>query len=148
MFSSSCHGHGNSYIIKYLRRLGVSTKAVSIFGVKYDLTITVIKSQVAIEVCPVNCIHYVEREDLPILEYLIRPQQKSSNGVYGGGWERPRNVFMAARTFKRQVEDKKMGAAGIVRPLIRMVSSLEMSIKMAMSLSFKFWEVIQTCLVS
>lgn len=68
----------------------------------------------AIDLCPVNCIHYVEREDLSILEYLMRPHPKSSNGVYGGGWERPRNVFMAARTFKRQMEDKKMRVAGIV----------------------------------
>jgi len=65
----------------------------------------------AIDLCPVNCIHYVEREDLPILEYLIRPQQKVGNGVYGGGWERPKNVFMAARTFKRQWDEKKAAAA-------------------------------------
>lgn len=60
--------------------------------------------KVALEACPVNCIHYVDREDLPILEHLIRPQPKASNGVYGGGWERPTNVFMAARTFKRKIE--------------------------------------------
>jgi hypothetical protein len=66
--------------------------------------------QVAIDLCPVNCIHYVEREDLSILEYLIRFQQKQSNGVFGGTWERPRNVFMAARTFKRQMEEKKIRA--------------------------------------
>jgi len=66
--------------------------------------------KVAIDLCPVNCIHYVEREDLSILEYLIRFQQKQSNGVFGGTWERPRNVFMAARTFKRQMEEKKIRA--------------------------------------
>jgi len=60
----------------------------------------------------VNCIHYVEREDLATLEYLIRPQQKPGVGVYGGGWERPKNVFMAARTFKRQMEEKKARASG------------------------------------
>lgn len=70
------------------------------------------KIKEAIELCPVNCIHYVEREDLAILEYLIRPQQKPGTGVYGGGWERPKNVFMAARTFKRQVEEKKARATG------------------------------------
>ncbi|KAJ7551091.1 hypothetical protein O6H91_07G133500 [Diphasiastrum complanatum] len=57
----------------------------------------------AIESCPVNCIHWVEREDLPILEHLMCPQPKSSCGVYGGGWERPSNIFMAARTFKRRM---------------------------------------------
>ncbi|MCO5587734.1 hypothetical protein L7F22_041686 [Adiantum nelumboides] len=59
--------------------------------------------KVALEACPVNCIHYVDKEDLPILEYLMRPQPKASNGVYGGGWERPSNVFMAAKTFKRKI---------------------------------------------
>ncbi|KAL2634948.1 hypothetical protein R1flu_006427 [Riccia fluitans] len=63
--------------------------------------------KMAREVCPVNCIHLVEREDLPTLEYLIRPRAKPSNGVYGGGWERPSNVFMAARTFKKQQEEQQ-----------------------------------------
>jgi hypothetical protein len=58
----------------------------------------------------VNCIHLVEREDLATLEYLIRPQAKPSNGIYGGGWDRPRNVFMAAATLKRQAEEKRARA--------------------------------------
>lgn len=58
----------------------------------------------AIDACPVNCIHYVEREDLPVLEYLIQPQPRASNGVFGGGWDRPRNVFMAARAFQRRMK--------------------------------------------
>lgn len=69
--------------------------------------------KVALQACPVNCIHYVEREDLPILEYLMRPQPKASHGVYGGGWERPANIFMAARTFKRKIEaDSMPGSTG------------------------------------
>ena len=46
----------------------------------------------------------------------MRPQQKQGNGVYGGEWGRPRNVFMAARTFKRQLEEKKArpGSTGMV----------------------------------
>ncbi|KAH7433055.1 hypothetical protein KP509_07G052800 [Ceratopteris richardii] len=65
--------------------------------------------KVALEACPVNCIHYVEKDDLPILEYFMRPQPKASNGVYGGGWERPSNVFMAAKTFKRKINaDSKL----------------------------------------
>lgn len=60
--------------------------------------------KVALDSCPVNCIHYVEKDDLPFLEYLMRPQPKASNGVYGGGWERPTNIFMAARTFKRKFQ--------------------------------------------
>lgn len=62
--------------------------------------------QMAIESCPVNCIHYVEREDLPVLEYLIRPQPRASNGVFGGGWDRPTNVFMAARAFQWRMQAK------------------------------------------
>ncbi|XP_002971106.2 chaperone protein dnaJ C76, chloroplastic [Selaginella moellendorffii] len=58
--------------------------------------------KVAIQTCPVNCIHWVERSDLSIYEYLIRPQPRPSNGVYGGGWERPSNIFMAAKAFKHQ----------------------------------------------
>ncbi|CAM6103178.1 unnamed protein product [Calypogeia fissa] len=67
--------------------------------------------KMAREACPVNCIHLVEREDLAFLEFLIRPQPKPSNGIYGGGWERTRNVFTAAATLKRQAEEKKVTAS-------------------------------------
>ena len=84
--------------------------------------------QQAIESCPVNCIHYVEREDLAVLEYLIRPQQKQGNGVYGGGWDRPKNVFMAARTFKRQMEDKKTRATGTYSfPVLSLLETIRLT---------------------
>eukprot|EP01018_Ginkgo_biloba_P003368 Gb_02355 [translate_table: standard] len=61
--------------------------------------------KVSIDSCPVNCIHRVDREDLPILEFLVRPHPKASNGVFGGGWERPSNVFMAAKTYKQKLKE-------------------------------------------
>ncbi|KAG0580068.1 hypothetical protein KC19_4G144700 [Ceratodon purpureus] len=95
----------------------------------------------AIELCPVNCIHYVEREDLAVLEYLIRPQQKQGNGVYGGGWERPKNVFMAARTFKRQMEDKKTRATGSVmkETPAQKQARMEAEFKMKAGAFWRFW---------
>lgn len=63
--------------------------------------------QVAVESCPVNCIHWVERQELPVLEFLARPQPKEGHGVFGGGWERPRNVFAAAKNFAKRLEREK-----------------------------------------
>lgn len=42
--------------------------------------------------------------ELPLLEFLIRPQPKESYGVYGGGWERPGDVFSAAKRLKKHLE--------------------------------------------
>lgn len=64
------------------------------------------KSQVSVESCPVNCIHWVETEELPVLEFLIQPQPKDGYGVFGGGWERPANVFTAAKSFNKQLKRK------------------------------------------
>ncbi|XP_038715331.1 chaperone protein dnaJ C76, chloroplastic-like [Tripterygium wilfordii] len=58
--------------------------------------------EVAVDSCPVNCIFRVESEELPVLELLIQPQYKEGYGVFGGGWERPANVFKAAESFKKQ----------------------------------------------
>lgn len=60
--------------------------------------------QVAVESCPVNCIHWVGSEELPVLEFMARPQPKEGHGVFGGGWERPKDVFAAARNFARKLE--------------------------------------------
>lgn len=62
------------------------------------------KLEVAMESCPTNCIHWVESEDLPLLEFLARPQPKEAHGVFGGGWERPRDVFAAAKSFNKQLK--------------------------------------------
>ena len=60
--------------------------------------------QVAVESCPVNCIHWVGSEELPVLEFMARPQRKEGHGVFGGGWERPKDVFAAARNFAKKLE--------------------------------------------
>ncbi|KAK7339559.1 hypothetical protein VNO77_20233 [Canavalia gladiata] len=62
--------------------------------------------EVSVESCPVNCIHWVETEELPVLEFLIQPQPKDEYGVFGGGWERPANVFTAAESFSKQLKSK------------------------------------------
>ena len=53
-----------------------------------------------------NCIHWVEREELEVLEFLIQPQQKEGHGIFGGSWERPANVFMAAKSFNKQLKEE------------------------------------------
>ncbi|KAL6314007.1 hypothetical protein AAG906_011740 [Vitis piasezkii] len=64
------------------------------------------KIEVSVDSCPVNCIHWVDREELAILEFLIQPQPKEGYGVFGGGWERPANVFMAAKAFNKQLKQQ------------------------------------------
>lgn len=58
-----------------------------------------------------NCIHWVDREELPVLEFLIQPQPKKGYGVFGGGWERPANVFMAAKAFNKQLQQQAAGGS-------------------------------------
>ena len=48
----------------------------------------------------------MDREELAILEFLIQPQPKEGYGVFGGGWERPANVFMAAKAFNKQLKQQ------------------------------------------
>ncbi|XP_047956513.1 chaperone protein dnaJ C76, chloroplastic-like [Salvia hispanica] len=60
--------------------------------------------EMSMESCPVNCIHWVDTEELAVLEHLIRPQPKEGYGIYGQGWERPANVFMAAKSFNKELE--------------------------------------------
>ncbi|XP_058091873.1 chaperone protein dnaJ C76, chloroplastic-like [Magnolia sinica] len=65
------------------------------------------KIEVSVDSCPVNCIHWVDREELPLLEFLIQPQRKQGHGVFGGGWERPSDVFMAAKSFNKQSKQQQ-----------------------------------------
>lgn len=67
--------------------------------------------EVSVDSCPVNCIHWVDREELPVLEFLIQPQPKKGYGVFGGGWERPANVFMAAKAFNKQLQQQAAGGS-------------------------------------
>ncbi|XP_015879312.2 chaperone protein dnaJ C76, chloroplastic-like [Ziziphus jujuba] len=64
------------------------------------------KLEVSVDSCPVNCIYWVDREELPVLEFLVQPQPKEGYGVFGGGWERPKNVFAAAESFSKQLKNQ------------------------------------------
>ncbi|CAI9111491.1 OLC1v1011719C1 [Oldenlandia corymbosa var. corymbosa] len=65
--------------------------------------------QVSVDSCPVNCIHWVNEDELQILEYLTQPQPKEGHGIYGQGWERPANIFAAAEAFKKKLNHQKEG---------------------------------------
>lgn len=65
-----------------------------------------VKIEVSVLSCPVNCIHWVDSEELPLLELLIKPQPKEGHGIYGQGWDRPKNVFMAAKVLKKQLKQE------------------------------------------
>lgn len=54
--------------------------------------------------CPVNCIHWVDKEELAVLEFLTQPKLKEGYGVFGQGWERPSNIFAAAKSFNKQLK--------------------------------------------
>ncbi|XP_012081287.1 chaperone protein dnaJ C76, chloroplastic isoform X2 [Jatropha curcas] len=62
------------------------------------------KIQVSVDSCPVNCIHWVDKEELTVLEFLIQPKPREGYGVFGQGWERPSNVFAAAKSFNKQLK--------------------------------------------
>lgn len=51
-----------------------------------------------------NCIHYVEKDDVAVLEYLMQGWERPGVGVFGGRWERPSNVFSAAKDFKKKLD--------------------------------------------
>lgn len=72
------------------------------------------KIEVSVDSCPVNCIHWVEREELQVLELLSRPQPKEGYGIFGQGWETPKNVFKAAKAFnKQQKQEENIGKASV-----------------------------------
>lgn len=45
-------------------------------------------------------------EELPVLEFLNQPQEKEGRGVFGGGWERPKNIFETAKFFNKQLKQQ------------------------------------------
>jgi hypothetical protein len=55
----------------------------------------------------VNCIHWVGSKELPLLEFVVRPQPKEAFGVFGGGWERPPDVFAAARYLQKKLRHQE-----------------------------------------
>lgn len=72
-----------------------------------SLHLDFVTQQISVDSCPVNCIHWVDTEELEVLEYLIQPQPKVGYGIYGQGWERPANVFMAAKSFNKQLKQQE-----------------------------------------
>lgn len=48
----------------------------------------------------------MDREELGVLEFLSQPQPVDAYGVFGGGWKRPANVFMAAKAFNKQLKEQ------------------------------------------
>ncbi|XAR51894.1 hypothetical protein NMG60_11006684 [Bertholletia excelsa] len=74
--------------------------------------------KVSVDSCPVNCIHWVDSDELPVLEFLVGPKPKEGYGIFGQGWERPNNVFAAARALNKQLNQeaesyKRKGAQDI-----------------------------------
>eukprot|EP00262_Sarcandra_glabra_P005701 TRINITY_DN17475_c3_g1_i1.p1 TRINITY_DN17475_c3_g1~~TRINITY_DN17475_c3_g1_i1.p1 ORF type:complete len:312 (+),score=47.50 TRINITY_DN17475_c3_g1_i1:53-937(+) len=65
------------------------------------------KIEVSVDSCPKNCIHWVDSEELALLEFLVRPQLKQAHGIFGGGWERPSDVFTAAKSFNKQLKQQQ-----------------------------------------
>ncbi|TVU11231.1 hypothetical protein EJB05_44804, partial [Eragrostis curvula] len=55
-------------------------------------------------VLPYELHPWVESQELPMLEFLVRPQPKDGHGVFGGEWKRPRNMFAAAKSFAKRLE--------------------------------------------
>uniref|UniRef100_A0A6N2M821 J domain-containing protein n=1 Tax=Salix viminalis TaxID=40686 RepID=A0A6N2M821_SALVM len=95
-----------------------------------------------IESCPVNCIYWA------LLEFLTQPQPKQGYGVYGQGWEKPANVFMAAKTLSKQLRQQaehnhNNGNANNCRgrkPLIQAEARANASLKIKMESFSKIWD--------
>lgn len=56
---------------------------------------------VAIESCPVDCIHWVERDDLPYLEHVTVNYEKVSVGIMQSQTSSSVNAFEAAESFQK-----------------------------------------------
>jgi hypothetical protein len=50
--------------------------------------------------CPVNCIHRVKRDDLPVLEHVMKCMTRVSVGTMNSYHHTQPNVFTAADTFR------------------------------------------------
>lgn len=62
----------------------------------------------AIQSCPVECIHEVNKDELPVLEYAMRYKTPRPNvGVMMGGSGEPPDVFAIAKEYMKQRERKQ-----------------------------------------
>lgn len=64
--------------------------------------------QSAIDSCPVNCIHWVQKQDLPALEYVMQNRVERVNvGVMMAGQGRVTDVFDATMSFMKERKRKE-----------------------------------------
>ncbi|KAJ6754257.1 CHAPERONE PROTEIN DNAJ C76 CHLOROPLASTIC [Salix purpurea] len=104
------------------------------------------KIEVSVESCPVNCIYWVDREELALLEFLTQPQPKQGYGVYGQGWEKPANVFMAAKTLSKQLRQQAENNHNSVRTAVEEETPAQAearanaSLKIKMESFSKIWD--------
>lgn len=77
--------------------------------------------QTAIDSCPVDCIHWVEREELPALEYVCQKKLKRTNvAAMMAGQGSADDVFGATQQFlkeRRKLEEKRKRAQATVSPM-------------------------------
>ena len=62
---------------------------------------------IAIESCPVDCIHWVKQRNLPILEYAMQRCERQTVGVMNGGNVRVADPFDVANTMIRKGEEAR-----------------------------------------
>ncbi|XP_056176373.1 chaperone protein dnaJ C76, chloroplastic-like isoform X3 [Syzygium oleosum] len=103
------------------------------------------KLEVSVESCPVNCIYWVEKEELGLLEFLTQPQPKDGYGVFGGGWERPSNVFMAAKTLSKQLKEQPATATAATEEETpaQAKARADASMKIKMEKFSGFWKLVE-----
>eukprot|EP00775_Hariotina_reticulata_P004234 gene4234-4483_t len=64
--------------------------------------------QSAVDSCPVNCIHWVQKSDLPALEYVMQTRVERVNvGVMMAGQGMVADVFDATRSFMKERKRKE-----------------------------------------
>jgi len=66
--------------------------------------------QLAVSVCPVSCIHWVDRSQLPELEHVMRKSMVETHGRPKG------DPFQAAAAFSMKVREAKRGPSSPERP--------------------------------
>jgi hypothetical protein len=68
--------------------------------------------QTAIDACPVSCIHWVQRDQLPALEHVMAQLPRVNVGIMAAGQGGAvADVFSSTVTFTRKREEAKMRAA-------------------------------------
>jgi hypothetical protein len=77
--------------------------------------------ETAVLSCPVDCIHWVQRDELPALEYVCQKVQQRvnvavmmSNGGRGGDVFGERDKFLK---YRRKLEEKRKAAAAKTSPM-------------------------------